>query len=119
MPEQLSQNPDRGADEVSTQQLSVLVQRAMGLENAPKFTESQIDEVLSQRRQVFDHIHSDNQRDSWDSKFYLIVILVFILIFAGAVLNWKPDLFSQVLSFLAGIFGGGLGGYGYALKNKN
>jgi hypothetical protein len=94
------------------------MQRAMGHENVPKLTESQVDEVLAQRRQVMDYIHDDNTRDSYDAKFYLVVVLIFITVFSLIVIYWKPELFSQVLSFLAGIFGGGLGGVRLSAERK-
>lgn len=109
---------ERNGEAVTSQQLSVLMQRVIGLDNTSNFTPQQVDEVLAQRREISGYIHKDRVRDSWDSKFYLVAILIFVLIFSGSVLYLKPDLFAEVLSFLAGIFGGGLGGYGFAKAKK-
>jgi len=92
--------------------LQMLLQKVVG-GNTFTPTERQVDEVLSQRRQVIGYIHDDKKTDSYDSKFYLVVVLIFILVFSGLVLWFKSDLFPEVLSFLAGLFGGGIGGYGF------
>lgn len=115
-----SQNPQEkeGVGMVASQQLSILLQRAMGADTTPNFTEAQVDEMLSQRREISKYIYDDKKQDSKDSKFNLIVVLIFILLFSGGVLIYKPELFSQVLSFLAGLFGGGLGGYGWAKSKR-
>lgn len=102
-------------DEVS-QQFNVLLQKMIG-ENSPNFTKEQVDEILSQRREIAGYIHKDRKTESYDGKFYLIVIISFILIFSGLVLWAKPDIFSQVLSLIVGLFGGGIGGYGFG-KSK-
>lgn len=104
--------------EENSHELSILLQKVLGADNNPNFTKEQVDELLSQKRETTGYIHKDKIRDSWDSKFYLITILTFILIFSSLILYKKPDLFNEVLSFLAGIFGGGLGGYGLALNKK-
>lgn len=92
--------------------LTLLLQKIAGEDGASDLSESQVNEVLAQRRQVTDYIHKDRERESFDLKFYLVIILVFILIFSGGVLWRKPDAFSEVLSLLIGLFGGGFGGYG-------
>lgn len=98
--------------------LSFLLQKVIGHDQTSNLTEEQINEVLAQRRQITTYIHEDRKRESYDSKFNLIVILVFILIFSGGVL-WKyPDAFSEVLSLLIGLFGGAFGGYGYGKKQQ-
>jgi len=92
-------------------ELSILLQKAIG-GDTPNLSEKQVDEVLSQRRKIAEFVHEDRQRDSYDMKFYLIGILLFVLLFSGLVLWKKPDVFSEVLSLIVGLFGGGVGGYG-------
>jgi len=58
------------------------------------------------------------KQESKDNKFFFSIILVFVLVFSSVVLWQKPDLFGEVLSFLTGVFGGGLGGYGFASRKK-
>ena len=108
---------ERPVREENSQQLSILLQKAIGVESAPNFTEQQVDELLSQRREIAGYVQADKKRDSMDSKIYFIGILVFILIFSGFILYKDPNMFPSVLSFLAGLFGGGVGGYGWA-KSK-
>lgn len=98
--------------------LSILMQKVLGQDNTPNLTEKQVDELLSQRREITSYIHEDKKRESRDSKFGLVTILVFILLFSGLVL-WKyPGSFSEVLSLLIGLFGGAFGGYGYGKKQQ-
>lgn len=101
-----------------SQELSILLQKVLGADNTPNFTKEQVDELLSQKREITKFIHEDKKSESRDGKFYLIIILAFILLFSGLVLWKKPELFSEVLSFLTGALGGGLGGYGLASKNR-
>jgi len=104
--------------EENSQEMSILLQKVLGNENVPEFTKEQVDEILSQKREITNFIHEDKKRESGDNKFYLVVVLIFICIFAGGVLFNEPEYFDVVLSFLAGIFGGGLGGYGLGLKKS-
>lgn len=116
MPNEIIEHTEPNGVTTQEQTLSILLQKAMGQDTSPDLTKEQVDEVLSQQRQVKEYIHRDRERESFDSKFYLISILVFILIFAGAVL-WKyPDFFPEVLSLLIGLFGGAFGGYGFGKK---
>lgn len=98
--------------------MSILMQKVLGADNTPDFTKEQVDELLSQKRQITGYVHDDKKRDSWDNKFYLVIVLIFVLIFSCLVLWKKPELFNETLSFLAGTFGGGLGGYGLASRKK-
>lgn len=111
MPDEIIQKsiPEKKETE---QQLSILLQKVIGNDNTPSLNESQISEVLSRRSQISEYIHEDRKRESYDSKFILIGIFLFILIFSGLVLWKKPDIFSQVLSLIVGLLGGGAGGYG-------
>lgn len=102
----------------TTHELSILMQRVLGTDNSPDFTSEQVDELLSQKRQVNEFVHEDKKRDSADAKFYMVVILVFILLFTALILWRRPDYFGEVLSFLAGLFGGSLGGYGWSSRHK-
>ena len=104
--------------EENSQELSILLHKVLGATNTPNFTKEQIDELLSQKREITGYVHADKKQEAWDSKFYLTVIFLFVLVFSGLVLWKKPDSFGEVLSFLAGLFGGGLGGYGLASKKK-
>lgn len=97
---------------------TTLKRQALSLDFSPRYTTGQLDEMMSQSRLVIEHLHDENKQKSWDSKFTFSLTLVFILGFSALVLVMKPDLFNQVLSFLAGAFGGGLSGYGLALKEK-
>ncbi len=104
--------------EENSHEMSILLQKVLGADNTPNFTKEQVDELLSQKREITGYIHEDKKRESRDSKFYLLVVLIFVILFSGLVMWKKPDLFSEVLSFLTGAFGGGLGGYGIAQKRK-
>lgn len=99
-------------------ELSFLLQRVLGADNTPNFTEKQVDELLAQKREIAGFIHNDKKRESDDERFYLMVTLLFVVLFSGLVLWREPDLFKEVLTFLAGLFGGGLGGYGLASRKK-
>jgi hypothetical protein len=96
----------------------LLFQSVPGVDGVHFFTKEQIDELLSQKREVYGFIYKNQKQYSWDSKFYLVIMLAFILSFSGLVIWKKPDLFGEVLSFLTGAFGGGLGGYGLAFVRK-
>lgn len=106
------------AREEKSSEMSILLEKVLGSDNTPNFTKEQVDELLSQKREITGFIHNDKQQESWDSKFCFIVVLAFILIFSVLILWKKPDLFNEVLSFLAGLFGGGLGGYGLGSRKK-
>lgn len=110
-----SQRPMR---EENSHEMSILLQKVLGADNTPNFTEKQVDELLAQKREITGFIHEDKKRESRDGKFYLTSVLAFILLFSGLVMWKKPDLFSEVLSFLVGVFGGSLGGYGLASRIK-
>lgn len=118
MPEETEVTRPLSVREENSHEISLLMQRVLGQDNTPDFTPEQIDELLSQKREITGFIHEDKKRDSWDGKFYLVIILCFILAFSALVLSKEPDLFGEVLSFLAGLFGGGLGGYGLATRKK-
>lgn len=100
----------------SSQELSILMQRVLGTDNTPEFTKEQVDELLSQKREVSKYIHEDKIRESKDSKFYIVIILLFVFAFSSLILFKRPELFSEVLSFLAGLFGGAFGGYGWSQR---
>ena len=104
--------------EENSQEMSILLQKIFGSDNTPNFTKEQVDELLAQKREVTGYIHKDKIQESKDNKFYFVAIILFILIFSGGVLWKHPDLFNMVLGFLAGLFGGSLGGYGFASKNN-
>ena len=95
------------------------MQKIIGAENSPNFTKEQIDELLSQRREIATYIHADRKSDSFDSKFYLVAILIFVILFSLLVLWLKPDMFLEVLSFLVGLLGGGGVGYGLRAARSN
>ena len=97
---------------------NIIKRQALSLDFSPRYTTGQVDEMMSQSRLVIQNLHDENKQKSWDSKFTFSLTLMFIFGFSALVLIIKPDLFDQVLSFLAGAFGGGLGGYGLALKEK-
>src|SRR5687768_2176477 len=83
--------------------LTLLAQKVLGTDNTPPMTSEQMDKLIDQRGKIIDYVHKDKKRDSFDAKFYLIAVLVFIVIFAGLVM-WKlPEYFGEVLSFLAGL----------------
>ena len=102
----------------TTQTMNLLLQKMVG-DNTPNLTEIQVNELLLQRKHFAGLMHEDKKRESKDSRFYLVVVLLFILLFSGLVIWVKPDLFTQVLSLIAGLFGGGLGGYGLGIKTRN
>ena len=103
--------------EESTQELSILMQKVLGTDSTPDFTKEQVDELLSQKRETTGFIHADKKRDSYDNKFYLVVVCLFVIAFSALVLKYYPEVFSQVLSLVVGLFGGGAGGYAVG-KNK-
>lgn len=100
-------------------QLTLLLQKIIGQDSTPDLTSEQIDKIIDQRSTIASYVHADKKRDSFDYKFVLIVILLFILLFSALVL-WKyPDTFPQVLSLIIGLLGGGAGGYGLGTKSKS
>lgn len=103
--------------EENSQELSILMQKVLGTDSAPDFTKEQVDELLSQKRETAGYIHADKKRESYDNKFYLVVICIFVIVFSALVLKYYPEVFSQVLSLVIGLFGGGAGGYAVA-KSK-
>ena len=54
---------------------------------------------------------AEENQASYDGKFYLVVVCVFIIVFSALVLKYYPEVFSQVLSLIIGLFGGGAVGY--------
>jgi len=112
MSNEVVKKEERGATkEETTHQLSVLLQKVIGMDDGQDLTKEQKDELLSQRRQISEYIHEDKKRSSFDNRFHLIAALVFVLLFSGLVLWQKPDVFEQVLALVVGLFGGGAGGY--------
>lgn len=109
--------PNTQSEETS-QQLSILLQKITGAENTQVFTEEQTNEILSQRRKITEYVHEDRKRDSYDGKFYLVVVVLFVFAFSALVLHLYPEVFSQVLGLVIGLFGGGAGGYAIG-KSKN
>lgn len=97
--------------EENSQEMSILMQKVLGSDNTPDFTEEQVDELLSQKRETTGYIHADKQRESYDNKFYIIVVCIFIFAFSALVLKFYAEVFPQVLSLAVGLFGGGAGGY--------
>lgn len=97
--------------EENSQELSILMQKVLGTDSTPDFTKEQVDELLSQKRETTGYIHADKKRESFDNKFFLVVICLFIFAFSALVLKYYPEVFSQVLSLIVGLFGGGAGGY--------
>ena len=69
--------------EERSHELSILLQKVLGTDNSPDFTKEQIDELLSQKREITGYVHKDKIQESWDSKFYLVIILLFILILSN------------------------------------
>lgn len=110
--------PNDTQNEETSQQLSILLQKITGTDNPPVFTEEQTNEILSQRRKITEYIHEDRKKDSYDSKFYLVVIVLFVFAFSALVLHKYPEIFSQVLSLVIGLFGGGASGYAIG-KSRN
>jgi hypothetical protein len=95
----------------SQQQLSVLLQKVIGSGEQDSLTEEQKTELLAQRRQISEYIHEDKRRASSDERFRLVSLMLFVFLFSGLVLLFKPDSFEQVLALVIGLFGGGAGGY--------
>lgn len=104
--------------EESSQELSILMQKVLGTDNTPDFTKEQVDELLSQKRETTGYIHADKKRESYDNKFYLVTVCAFVIVFSALVLKYYPEVFSQVLSLVVGLFGGGASGYAVG-KSKN
>lgn len=92
--------------------LSILMQKVSG-EGPITPTEKQVDEILSQRRQVHDMIHKDGIRESNDKKYYFTVIIIASCVVIVLVLFFAREFLTQVLSLIIG----GLGGYGIG-KNQ-
>lgn len=101
-----SDTHNRSSKEETSQQLSILLQKVIGSDTAPNFTEEQTNEILSQRRKITEYVHEDRKRESYDSKFYLVSIALFVLLFSALVLNYYPEVFPEVLSLVVGLFGG-------------
>ena len=57
------------------QEVSLLLQKIIGQDNTPPLNETQVSEVLAQRRQIADFVHQDRKRESYDSKFILLAVL--------------------------------------------
>jgi hypothetical protein len=95
--------------------LTMLFQKIAG--NDGLMTEAHVDEYLSQRREVHKYIHEEQMQEherfkisSQDHRFYFAIATAFVVLIAGAVLFFQPDLFSEVLFALLGFLGGfGLG----------
>lgn len=100
------------------QEISILLQKIMGQDNVPSLSDAQISELLAQRREIANYIHEDKKRESYDAKFLFVGVLTFVLIFSALVLWKKPDVFSEVLSLIVGLLGGGAGGYTFGKWSK-
>ena len=106
------------AHEEHSQEVIIFMRRILGVPDASYYTKEQVDELLSQKRQIAGYIHDRQRSESYDNKFYVVIVLAFIFGFSALILWRRPDYFPELLSFLAGLFGGGLGGYGLArIKN--
>lgn len=84
---------------------SVMLQKVLG-ENSFSPTEKQVDEILSQRRKVYDYIHDDKKTDSYDKKFYFIGALIGSLVVTILVLFFAKEFLTQIISLIIGAFGG-------------
>lgn len=97
----------------SQQELKMMFQRIFDSNDGFDLTERQIDEALSQRREVNSYIHKERMqkhtRFEMSSKYQIYYFLA-ILVFSGIVMFYKPEYFTEVLYALFGFLGGyGLG----------
>lgn len=93
--------------------LSILMQKVLG-EGSITPTEKQVDEILSQRRQVHDMVHKDGIRESGDKRYYFTMIMIASFAVITLVLFFAREFLTQVLSLIIG----GLGGYGIGKNNQ-
>ena len=111
--------PDDGGIETSSRvgdkepSFSLLLQQVIGKDSLP-ITEKQVDEVLSQRRQIHELMHKDKQRESLDKRFYFFATLLASLIVIILVLFFAKQFLTQVLSLIIG----GIGGYGLGRSQR-
>ncbi|MBI2454019.1 MAG: hypothetical protein HYV54_00360 [Parcubacteria group bacterium] len=103
---------DKEIKEESVHTLQVLLQKVMGGDNFTP-TAKQFDEILNQRKTVHGYIHEERMQEhdkfkinSKNDRFYLVIILIFVLLMSAGVLIFKPDFFTEVLSALLGFAGG-------------
>ncbi|MDQ5953199.1 MAG: hypothetical protein QG551_427 [Patescibacteria group bacterium] len=94
--------------------MSMLLQKVIGTDSFNP-TEQQVDEVLSQRRQVLSYVHEDRKQESTDKKFYFTLTLVATTVIILLVLFFAKEYLTQVLSLIIG----GLGGYGIGKTQKD
>lgn len=66
---------------------SLLLKKVSEYDPISRYTESQTDEILSQRREMVSFAYKSVLQNSWDNKFYLVAIFFFIFGFAGMVLR--------------------------------
>ena len=87
-------HPERQGGEEESHELSVLLQKVIGVDSGAELTPEQRDEILSQRRQITEFIHEDKQQDSYDKKFYLVVIICLFY-------SFQPSFYGKdLMSFL-------------------
>lgn len=112
MPESELTKPEGDKKKQSETHLAMMIQKVMG-EDAYVPTAQQVDEILSQKRQVNEFIRDDRKDDHEKFKIssktglhYFYGSLVFVVLIAGLVLWKKPEYFTEVLSALLGFAGG-------------
>ncbi|MDP3764402.1 MAG: hypothetical protein Q8Q95_02155 [bacterium] len=93
--------------------MQILLQKVLG-DGSFSPNEKQVDEILSQRREISGYIHKDRKRDSSDNKFYFFCALLACIAIIVLVLFFAKEFLTQVLSLIIGAFGG----YGFG-KSQN
>ena len=76
--------------------MTVLMKKVMG-DGSFAPTESQIDEILSQKSKIIDYVHEDKKLDSKDSRFYFISILSASVLIVLCVLFFAKEYLTQTL----------------------
>ncbi len=93
--------------------MTILMEKVMG-DTSFTPTETQVDEILSQKSKVIDYIHEDKKLESSDNRFYFLAVIIFSGIIILSVLFFAKENLTQIVSLIIG----GLGGYGIG-KNQS
>ncbi|GAB4147198.1 MAG: hypothetical protein OHK0017_08650 [Patescibacteria group bacterium] len=95
------------------------------IDTSTPLTTEQITMVIEQNSKVYEYIHQERMKEleeakvqSFDRRYGLSALLIFLAILAMGTLYFRSEYFDQVMALIIGLLGGGAGGYAFG-KSSN